>query len=175
MRALVVYESIFGNTRLIADSIAAGLADRCEVDVAEISDAPRGQLDYGLIVVGGPTHVWGMSRGFSRRGARDQARQQGVEVVSKGDGIREWLTALVVSRDRVPMAVFDTAIAAKRWIPTGSAAKKAAIEVERKSYKLVADPEQFHVIDSHGPLVAGELERAWAWGHELFELVQAST
>jgi flavorubredoxin len=56
MRALIVYESMFGNTFAIAKSIAEGLAPHMTAEVVEVGQAPT-ELgpEFQLIVVGGPT------------------------------------------------------------------------------------------------------------------------
>jgi flavodoxin len=70
MRALIVVESWFGNTRAIAGAVAEGLGGFMTVDVTEIGDAPaRVAPDVDLVVVGGPTHAFGMSRPSTRRPA----------------------------------------------------------------------------------------------------------
>ncbi len=57
MKALVVYESMFGNTEQIARAVAAGLEESVDVQVAEVTDAPtEPDPDVALIVAGGPTH-----------------------------------------------------------------------------------------------------------------------
>jgi flavodoxin len=40
MTALVVFESMFGNTKLIADAVAEGVARHLPVDQVEVSTAP---------------------------------------------------------------------------------------------------------------------------------------
>ena len=83
MKTLVVYESMFGNTRAVAEAIAEGLGS---AEVVEVSAAPVVlPVDLELLVVGGPTHVHGMSR---RRTREDAAQQVSRPVVSKGDGVR---------------------------------------------------------------------------------------
>lgn len=73
MRAMVVYESMFGNTQLIADAIAEGLSSRAEVERTAVGDAATtiGD-DVALLVVGGPTHAFGMSRSATRQSAAEQ-------------------------------------------------------------------------------------------------------
>ena len=39
MRALVVYESMYGNTHLVAEAIARGLRSACPVQVASLAEA----------------------------------------------------------------------------------------------------------------------------------------
>src|SRR5205085_654645 len=73
-RAVVVYESMFGNTRTIARAVADGLAGFLPVDLVEVADAPAAVAgDVGLLVVGGPTHAFGLTRPDTRRTALQQA------------------------------------------------------------------------------------------------------
>jgi hypothetical protein len=105
MRALVVFESMFGNTQAIAQAVADGLAIRMEVDLLEVGSAPAavpGGVD--LLVVGAPTHAFGMSRPATRQSAAQQAP---AGLVSKGHGLREWLTALSIGAPDVVAVAFD--------------------------------------------------------------------
>lgn len=53
MRAVVVYESMYGNTHLVADAIGDGLATAYEVDVVPVDRADRQLLEHAdLVVVG---------------------------------------------------------------------------------------------------------------------------
>lgn len=174
MRATVVYESIFGNTMEIAEAIARGLANRFEVDITEVGGADTSMAEVDLLVIGGPTHAWGMSRGMSRKGALEQATKSGVEAVSKDIGVRDWLKRLPKRQDKALAATFDTALNKGRWFPSGSAARSAASELKKKGFVIAEEPEQFYVQDTEGPLADGELERAEAWGASLGDTV-AST
>jgi len=70
MQAVVVYESMYGNTHMIADAIGAGLKTASDVSVVPVSQASRAVLaGADLVVVGGPTHAHGMSRAATRQGA----------------------------------------------------------------------------------------------------------
>jgi flavodoxin len=63
MRAVVVYESMYGNTHQVAEAIGAGLGGAFEVSVVPVSKAgPAVLADADLVVVGGPTHLHAMSR-----------------------------------------------------------------------------------------------------------------
>ena len=74
MNALVVYESMYGNTEQIARAIGNGLAERTTVEVIEVGIAPTALApDVGIIVVGGPTHAFGMSRAGTREAAAKEA------------------------------------------------------------------------------------------------------
>ena len=165
MRALVIFESIFGNTRDVADAIAAGLRDAgVSADAVEVGSAPAGAEGLDLLVVGGPTHAWSMTRANTREDARGQARKLDRAPVSAGIGVREWLEQVSqAQRGARRVAAFDTVVKTK-WFPTGSAAKAIAKALTRTGAQVVAKPEHFFVADTHGPLVAGELARARQWG-----------
>ena len=66
MRALVVFESMFGDTETIARAVADGLSDAIRVDIVDVATAPRVDADVDLLVVGGPTHAFGMRAITSR-------------------------------------------------------------------------------------------------------------
>lgn len=90
--ALVVVESMFGNTMSIGRAVADGLSPTLRVDLVEIGAAPRAVGgDVDLLVVGGPTHAFGLSRSGTRHSAVEQgaAGTAGVEA-----GLREWLESL---------------------------------------------------------------------------------
>jgi hypothetical protein len=168
MRALVVYESMFGNTRDVAAAIAEGIAPRMPVEMVEVGSAPLViHEDIALLVVGGPTHAHGMSKPESRA---DSAKRAGDRLVSKGNGIREWLETIRSGTDRTAVATFDTRIKGPE-ILWGSASKGAAKRLRGLGFRVVDEPESFLVGGPTGPLfdrlVDGELARARAWGEGL--------
>ena len=74
MKAVIVYESMYGNTRVIADAIGRGLGPENETVVVPVAEARPGLLaGADLVVVGGPTHMHGMSRASTRKGAAQAA------------------------------------------------------------------------------------------------------
>ncbi len=162
MKALVVYESMFGNTELVASAIATGLARHMEVETTDVTRAPAADGAADLIVVGGPTHAFSMTR----TSTREEARRQGAKHGSETTGIREWLEQLHKGQHRERVATFDTRVERVRRLP-GSAARKAAHVAHRSGYAAAAKPMSFYVVDTPGPLVDGELKRAEAWGDEL--------
>jgi hypothetical protein len=166
MRALVVYESMYGNTQRVAEAIARGLHPHFDVTLREVGHAEPELDDVDLLIVGGPIHAWSMSRESTRKSAHEQA--EGTPSPSTGIGIREFLAEIHDANPEHPVAAaaFDTAIRT-RWFPVGSAAKPAAKQLSKHGYRLVAKPEHFYVSDSQGPLLDGELERAQAWAREL--------
>lgn len=169
MRALIVFESEFGNTEQVARSVAVGLARHLEVDVLEVSSAPYSLVRRAdLLVLGGPTHAFGMSNPSTRREAGKEGGTHG----SISTGIREWIADL--PPDGRPVAVFDTKVRSNRWLP--GAAKDALRELRRRGYQPVAGAATFYVAGPAGPLAAGEPERAEAWGEQIAELaIDAST
>lgn len=163
MRALVVYESMFGNTRAVAQAVAGGLARSMTTDVVEVSSAPviLGD-DITLLVVGGPTHAFGLTRPSTRRDAASKTAQH---LVSTGIGVREWLSRIGRAPTSIAAAAFDTK--ADRPRLPGSAARAAHKRLRWLRFRTVAAPETFYVTDMTGPLVDGELERARQWGEQL--------
>jgi flavodoxin-like protein len=162
MRALVVYESMFGNTKKIAEEVAGGLMGRMPVEVVEVGSAPRTLPgDVSLLVVGGPTHAFGMSRASTRKSAAEQAENG---LVSRGEGIREWLAALPVGAP-VTAAAFDTKIRST-YLP-GSAAKGVYKALRRHRLRSAGRPVSFYVTGTKGPLEEGERRRAHEWGEAL--------
>jgi hypothetical protein len=163
MRALLVFESMFGNTERIARAIGDGLAGQVEVDVVEVgAAAPTLPAVVELLVVGGPTQGFSMSR----KGTRESALKESTDpLVSRGIGIREWLEGLSKGRP-MAAATFDTRFRKPRGI-TGSAARAAAKRLRKLGFDLVREPESFFVDKTTGPLLAGELDRAREWGARL--------
>lgn len=163
MRALVVFESMFGNTHRIADAIADGMADGADVTIVDVADAPaQVPADVDLLVVGGPTHAFTMSRLATRRGA---ARRGGA-YSDVPAGLREWLHALHPATPACTFAAFDTRVDMP-LLP--GAASHSATRVARKRGFRVLEPASFLVEGYEGPLVDGQLERAREWGHGLTE------
>jgi hypothetical protein len=168
-RALVVYESMFGNTREIAEAIGTGLAELLDVDVIEVGEADsRVADDVTVMIVGGPTHAFGMSRPKTRQDAADQVDEP---VISRDRGIREWMDSLAGAMP--PVATFDTKVVRPK-LP-GSAAKKAMRVLKGRGHTPIADPETFLVDGGHGPVTEGEISRARAWGVALARQVAQAT
>lgn len=161
MRALVVYESLWGNTEKVARAIAAELGKSMEVQVSDTDAAPDSVDGFGLVVVGGPTHAFSMSRPSTRAGAVTSQHAPH----EPGRGIREWFTALSPAAEGTKGASFDTRVDTPR-LP-GSAAKAAKQELRSLGVDVVLKPESFRVHGYEGPLVDGELERAAEWARRL--------
>jgi hypothetical protein len=161
-KAWVVYESMFGNTGEVARAVADGLRGATEVEVHEVGHVPALPDDLDVLVVGAPTHAFGLSRPSTRE---DAATKTGHRTESQGIGLREWLEALPQPPGLPWFAAFDTRVNHPR-LP-GSAAKKASKALVRLGLRRLTSPESFWVLGTEGPLVAGERERAREWGREL--------
>lgn len=161
MRALVVYESMFGNTRQIAEAIAEGLSTGATVEITDVTDAPTEvPPEIDVLVLGGPTHVFSMSR----RQTRADAVTHGAPSKDLEIGIRSWLGTLPVGGHPQDFAAFDTRVDV-HLIP--GAASRAATRAARKLGFRTSKPESFLVEGYEGPLAAGELDRAREWGIRL--------
>lgn len=162
-RALVIFESMFGNTRTIAEAVGEGLSSRFATELAEVSVAPtRIPEDVTLVVVGGPTHAFGLTRPRTREDAAGQTDQP---LVSPAGGLREWLETVEPLPSRCAAAAFDTRIEKPR-VP-GSAARGAEKRLRRLGFRIVAPAESFYVTDTKGPLVPGEVERGRRWAEQV--------
>jgi len=165
MRALVVYESMYGNTRVIASNIADGLRADYEVTVVPVAGATA-ELVAGadLLVVGAPTHRHGLSSAASRQQAAQAAAKDGsrlrLDPDAGGPGMRDWLQD-IGHRDGLA-AAFDTRVNGLAVL-TGRASRRIARLLKRHGYRLVAAPQGF-LVCSHGTLLDGEASWARRWG-----------
>lgn len=142
MKALVVYDSVYGNTEKIARAIADAIAPSGEVKVLRAGEASPSELaSIDLLIVGSPTHA----------GRPVQAVQDFLKKVPE------------LSLKGVKVAAFDTRISKKIVGVFGYAAGRIADNLKKKGGSLVASPEGFFVTGGEGPLKGGELERAAAW------------
>lgn len=159
MRTLVVHESMWGNTRAVAEAIASALPG--DVQCTSVAAAPPNLDGFDLLVVGGPTHAFSMSRATTRRDAVTKGATSGHEAI----GVREWLEQLPEG-SRVEIATFDTRVGSMRHLP-GSAAKSAAKLAKHRHVGPVVATASFYVADMAGPLLEGELEKAREWARSL--------
>jgi menaquinone-dependent protoporphyrinogen IX oxidase len=181
MRALVVYESMYGNTHAVAVSVAAGLSTRHDVTLVPVTRAtPELVAGAELLVVGAPTHMHGMSSAASRRSAAEAARKQGsgltMDPDADGPGARGWLEGLgslgmpgrlgrldLLGSGQDDLAVvFDTRLSGAPLL-TGRASRSISRLLARHGYRLLAQPESF-LVSKQNTLLDGEAVRAHAWG-----------
>jgi flavodoxin-like protein len=168
VRAVVVYESMYGNTHLVADAIGDGLRKTGDVVVVPVDDAERHLVDGAdLVIVGGPTHAHGMSRARTREAAAKAAHEPDSDLVldpdAEGPGLREWFDSL--GQITTNAAAFDTRLHMPAPI-TGRASKGIARRLRQHGFTVVTEPESFLVTkDDH--LEVDEKTRALDWGARL--------
>jgi hypothetical protein len=168
MRAVVVYESMYGNTHMVADAIAAGLRTALNVSVVPVAQAGAAVLaDADLVVVGGPTHAHGMSRAATRKAAVQAADNPAsnlkAEPDAPGPGLREWFGSL--GRYPARAAAFDTRVHGPAAL-TGRASKGIIRLLRAHGFDVAAEPESF-LVTRQDRLVPGEFARAREWGTTL--------
>ncbi len=164
-RAMVVFESMFGNTARAAAAVARGLETAgTTVEVVDVRSAPL-DLPVGLdlLVVGAPTHAFSLSRAATRA----DAVRQGASPDRALTGVREWLGQLrVAPGSSTLVAAFDTHASKVRWLP-----RAAGSSILRMARRRGLSPTGRHlglvVTDVKGPLADGERERATEFGQQL--------
>lgn len=163
---MVLYESMFGNTRRVASAIGEGLNGYASVrSLREVCANDFTAVD--LVVIGGPTHEHGLSQFATRMTAECRAETTGLTLdagASVAIGLRELFRRLR-TLDGVAAAAFDT----RRHAPvdvTGSAAIAIARRLRRTGAVLVAEPTSFF-LDDADRLRRGELKRATEFGTSL--------
>lgn len=180
MRVAVVYESLFGNTRAVAEAVAEGMQERDPAATVTVTAAARADDVAGadLLVVGAPTHFFRLPTPRSRgmwlrpRDVESGRTRTGaaVEPDAATAGIRGWLDALPCRPGAGLAATFDTRL--HRPL-TGSAGRRLAHALRRHGFRVVAHPESFTVSGMEGPLRPDELGHARAWGAALLDRVRA--
>jgi flavodoxin len=165
MDAVVVYESMYGNTHVVADAIGEGLASTMSVTVVPVGEADRALLaSADLVVVGGPTHVHGMSRDSTRAAAVNDAAKPDstlhLDPDAEGPGLRDWFVTL--DGLELVCAAYDTRIDVSPVL-SGRASKGISKQLRKHGLHEVVEPESF-LVDKESVLEDGEADRARAWG-----------
>lgn len=155
MNVMIVAESYFGNTRLLADSMASTLTEHGHTaNIIEVNDAPTAvPADVDVLIVGGPTHNRGMSTPKSRAtasGGKDAERI----------GVREWLQQLNLAGEPA-IAAYDT-VTSTSWI-NGSAAKQMAKTLAGLAKGKHMAIKSFVVRSKEGPLDPAQIVEAQSW------------
>jgi flavodoxin len=156
VNAMVVYDSMYGNTGKVAETIASALGSPEDVQLRKVDEARAEQLaGVTLLIVGSPTQK------FSPTGATTRLLKsipnnglQGVKVAA----FDTRFTESEIGSNRI-LAFFVSIF--------GYAAEPIAERLKKKGGDLVVPPEGFYVGGTEGPLLEGELERATAWAQEI--------
>lgn len=143
MKTLVVYDSTYGNTKLIAEAIA----DTCKARLIQVNDVRQADLEaLDLLIVGSPTHG----------GRPTEETQAFLDNLPTLKGLK--------------VTAFDTRLTME-WVKMfGFAAGKIADNLQKNGGKLVIAPAGFIVSHKKGPLLDNELDRARAWAQKIRDL-----
>lgn len=154
MNIVVVYDSIYGNTRTIAETVRDVLAEGNNVRLASVQEARNLDLTTtDLLIVGSPT------RGF----------RPTPHVASYVEGLDRVLPGKLA-------AAFDTRLDLDtvkpeplRWVIDvgGYASSRIAASLERHGFVMRGGLAGFLVEGAEGPLKEGEIERARDWARNL--------
>jgi flavodoxin len=151
MHSVILFDSDYGNTREIAEAIAAELRTAGPVNLARVRTRAATSLpdDMDLLIVGSPTHVRSLSTPM--RGYLEQLPAKSLAGVAA--------------------AAFDTRN--QGWtLVTGAASSGIARQLHKHGAHLVLRPESFQVVAKEGPLVDGEVDRAHTWARQILAAVQ---
>ncbi len=160
MKAVVVYESLWGNTAAIARAIAEGIGG--EARALSTSEAtPDAVKGAELIVAGSPLLGFTLPTETMLEGIRTNPGTGPTPPDLSQPTMRTWLAGLAPGSGRG--AAFETRI----WWSPGSAAKAIATRLASAGYASADKPARFVVTGKYGPLKDGELERAREWGAQL--------
>jgi hypothetical protein len=166
MKAVVVYESLWGNTAAIARAIAEGIGPETEALTTEAASSET-IAGADLVVAGAPVLGFSLaSEGMRQSIARSEANAPAPPDLSN-PSLRSWLDALPHGHGR--FAAFETRI---WWSPRGATGEIEG-RLKRAGYRPIAKAQKFVVTDKYGPLRDGELDRARRWGAELAQAVGA--
>ena len=156
MRAVVVYESHWGNTGAVARAIAEGLGPDAQAMNTDEAVGPA-VASADLVVAGAPVIAFGLSREGMRKQIAGDVKAPTPPDVSH-PLLRAWLDTLPDGRGWG--AAFETRI---WWSPRGATGTIES-KLTRAGYRRLAKSERFIVAGAYGPLHDGELERARRWG-----------
>jgi len=137
MKALVIFDSNFGNTKKIAETISKKLD--IDTKVLSVSDFNVKELEgIKLLIVGSPVNAWRPT-----------------------EKILKFLAGLSEGRLKgIKAASFDTKM--KSFL-SGDASKKISRKLQSIGAEIIIDPQSFIVKGSKGPLFEGEIEKAAEW------------
>jgi hypothetical protein len=159
MKAIVVYESHWGNTAAIAQAIADGIGPEARA-VTTTEATPDLVGDAELVVAGAPVMAFSLPKD-SMLESMTKDRKAPVAPDVSNPSLRAWLDAL--PHGTAAAASFETRL---RWSP-GGATGTIDDRFRRAGFRTIAKAEKFIVTGSYGPLREGEVERAREWGATL--------
>ena len=166
MKAVVVYESLWGNTAAIARAIADGIGPEARV-LSTSQASGEAMACVNLIVAGAPVLAFRLPTEQIRKSIGKDPKHSNRPPDLSQPPLRSWLAA--ISKGNGRFAAFETGF--KR--SPGSATGAITNSLKRAGHQPVAKDKRFLVKGTYGPLADGEAERAKAWGTELARLIRA--
>jgi hypothetical protein len=161
MNAIVVYESHWGNTAAIAEAIAEGIGEGARaMPTSEATPAVVEAAD--LVVAGGPVNVLSLPTEHVRGTITSDPKHAATPPDLSHQSLRSWLETL--PHRPAAAASFETRL---KWSP-GGATGTIDRGLKQAGYRTIAKAQKFIVSGTYGPLRDGELERARAWGADLW-------
>jgi flavodoxin len=157
MNTLVVHYSKYGNTQMVAETIAAAMRAAAGTGSQHITVKRLDKLtaddmqDINLLVAGVPTHNMNLPK-----------------------PVPPLLAELPKKALRgIYFATYDTSYKLSRWLQPFTAAKPLARKLRKLGGKIILPPETFTVEGHHGPLYDGELERVHVWAEQILTTLHA--
>ena len=146
MKGIVVYDTSYGNTKKIAETIAETLKESgIEVDLFDVKDVKLSSKDYSFLVLGSPTKFGTMS--FAIRFFLGKVKSE------------EWMNR--------PFTAFDTENPENMEKKEYSAAEKIAEKLKEKKMNQLLPVLKAAVLGQKGPLQEGEIDRTKDYAREL--------
>lgn len=163
MKAIVVYESLWGNTAAVARAIAEGIGAEAQA-LATGQASTEKVAGADLIVAGAPVLGFRLPTDGMRTSIGNDPKHAKTPPDLSSPAMRSWLASLPKGTGR--SAAFETRI---KWSP-GSATGAIRKGLQKAGYRPIGKDERFIVRGTYGPLADGELQRARVWGEELARL-----
>lgn len=151
MKILIVHDSVFGNTKQIAQAIGNAFGSKNNVKTIHVSDIKHEYLiGLGLLIVGSPTRCFKPTKAITNF----------LNTIASND-----LKGVKVAAFDTRFSLSNIESSALRFVVKigGYAAKSIAKRLKKKGGNLIISPEGFLVTGEKGPLKKGELERAANW------------
>lgn len=160
MKAIVAYDSTYGNTEQVAKAIGAALGPGDSVETLRVGEVtPQRLAGISLLVVGCPTQK------FSPTGATTRMLKSIPNGGLKGVKVAAFDTRFTEAEiEKVKILALFVRL-------FGYAAEPIADRLQKKGGDLVAPPEPFYVRGTEGPLLDGEMERAGEWAAQILATV----
>jgi flavorubredoxin len=166
MKAVIVYESLWGNTAAVARAVAEGFGPSARAVTTDEATEPL-VAEADVIVAGAPVIAFSLASDKTRNDIARAEKDAPTPPDTSHPSLKTWLASLPAGHGRA--AAFETRL---WWSPRGAV---GTIEkgLKQAGYAPIAKPGKFVVDGKYGPLREGELERARRWGHELAVAVGA--